>query len=237
MENFLALLPTAAESAKPAGGAAIGEVIGATAGAMIATGILFTLIYLHRTGQVAGPPAARRLLRARLRDAGLGHAPVGGRHRLAPGRPARHVLGHRAPHQRRARRGPAREPGALPDPRRAVRHLRGRLHRRRPPEGREADPVGHPDHRGLVRPGRRAADGARGGLRAARLPARRHVAPALRPGRHALGPDPPDADRRRRHDPDRPGDPPARGSPRRAGPRAPQVDDALPPRRPPWAAS
>jgi hypothetical protein len=44
-------LTTAAESAKPAGGAAIGEVIGATAGALIATTVLFTLIYLHRTGK------------------------------------------------------------------------------------------------------------------------------------------------------------------------------------------
>ena len=42
---------TAAETAKPAGGAAIGEVIGATAGALIATSVLFTLIYLHRTGK------------------------------------------------------------------------------------------------------------------------------------------------------------------------------------------
>ena len=37
-----------------------------------------------------------------------------------------------------------------------------------------------------------------GVVRADRLPARRHLAPALRPGRDALGPDPPDADRRRR---------------------------------------
>ena len=51
METFLALLPIAAESEKPAGGAAIGEVVGATAGAMVATGILFTLIYMHRTGR------------------------------------------------------------------------------------------------------------------------------------------------------------------------------------------
>src|SRR5687767_13792525 len=51
MDNLFALLPTAAEAAKPAGGAAIGEVIGATAGAMVATGILFTLIYLHRSGR------------------------------------------------------------------------------------------------------------------------------------------------------------------------------------------
>ena len=40
-----------------------------------------------------------------------------------------------------------------------------------------------------------------------RLPARRRVAPHLRPGRHALGPDPPDADRRGRHVARRPGHP------------------------------
>src|SRR5688500_12555382 len=50
MQTLLALT-TAAESAKPAGGAAIGEVIGATAGAVIATSVLFTLIYLHRAGK------------------------------------------------------------------------------------------------------------------------------------------------------------------------------------------
>jgi hypothetical protein len=50
MQTLLALT-TAAESANPAGGAAIGEVIGATAGAVIATSILFTLIYLHRVGK------------------------------------------------------------------------------------------------------------------------------------------------------------------------------------------
>src|SRR5688500_7412913 len=47
----LSTLITAAESSKPAGGAAIGEVIGATAGALIATTILFLLIYRHRTGK------------------------------------------------------------------------------------------------------------------------------------------------------------------------------------------
>ena len=51
METLLALLPVAAESAKPAGGAAIGEVIGATAGAMVATTVLFVMIYRHRTGK------------------------------------------------------------------------------------------------------------------------------------------------------------------------------------------
>ena len=50
MQTFLSLT-TAAESAKPAGGAAVGEVIGATAGALVATTVLFTLIYRHRTGK------------------------------------------------------------------------------------------------------------------------------------------------------------------------------------------
>ena len=53
--------------------------------------------------------------------------------------------------------------------------------------------------------------------RARRLPARRRLAPPLRPGRDALGPDPPDADRRRRPDAARPGDPAGRG--RRQGRR------------------
>ena len=44
-------LVTVAASAKPAGGAAIGQVIIATAGALVATGILFSLIYRHRTGK------------------------------------------------------------------------------------------------------------------------------------------------------------------------------------------
>jgi hypothetical protein len=50
MQTLLALSSTIASS-KPAGGAAIKEVVGATAGAMIATAILFALIYGHRTGK------------------------------------------------------------------------------------------------------------------------------------------------------------------------------------------
>src|SRR4051794_25332595 len=41
----------AAESSKPAGGAAVGEVIGATSGALIATAILFGLGIAHRSGR------------------------------------------------------------------------------------------------------------------------------------------------------------------------------------------
>ena len=51
-----------------------------------------------------------------------------------------------------------------------------------------------------------------------RLPARRRLAPALRTGRDPLGPHPPDADRGRRHDPDRPGRAAGRGD---AGARLP----------------
>ena len=51
MQTLLAVTTAAAESAKPAGGAAIGEVIGATAGAVLATSVLFALLYGHRTGR------------------------------------------------------------------------------------------------------------------------------------------------------------------------------------------
>ena len=63
---------------------------------------------------------------------------------------------------------------------------------------RQARPVRGPDHPRLVRARRRHADGRLRAVRADRLPARRHLAPHLRPGRHAVGPDAPDDDRRRR---------------------------------------
>ena len=73
---------------------------------------------------------------------------------------------------------------------------------------------------------RRAADHRLRRLRAHRLPARRPLAPPLRPGRDALGPDPPDADRRRlagharRHGADRRGRVLAGPRPRARGPQA-----------------
>ena len=51
--------------------------------------------------------------------------------------------------------------------------------------------------RRLVGAGRRRGDRGLRRLRAVGLPARRPLAPPVRPGRDALGPDPPDADRRR----------------------------------------
>ena len=93
--------------------------------------------------------------------------------------------------------GPLAEPGALPDPDRPLRRARGRravdcaLRHRAPRED------GGAPRRRLVGAGRRPDDGRLRRVRAHGLPARRHVAPDLRPGRDALGPDPPDADRRR----------------------------------------
>ena len=51
--------------------------------------------------------------------------------------------------------------------------------------------------RQLVRAGRRRADGRLRDVRDDRVPARRHLAPHLRPGRHPLGPNAFDDDRRR----------------------------------------
>ena len=87
------------------------------------------------------------------------------------------------------------------------------------PAAGEAVARGGPDRRRLVRAARRRADRGRGRLLADRLPARRRLAPAVRPGRDALGPDPPDADRRRGDDADRPGRAARRGGRRDA--RAP----------------
>jgi hypothetical protein len=44
-------MTTLIAAADPAGGAAIGEVIGATAGAMVATTLLFALGFGHRSGR------------------------------------------------------------------------------------------------------------------------------------------------------------------------------------------
>src|SRR5213592_4693770 len=46
------LLLAATTAAKPAGGAATSEVIGATTGALIATSILFALVIGHRSGRI-----------------------------------------------------------------------------------------------------------------------------------------------------------------------------------------
>ena len=88
------------------------------------------------TGLPAGPPSPRRS------------------RRVALDRPVRHVLGHLAPHRRRARHRAADQPGPLPDPGRPVRDLQRRVHRRRSsPASRSAEAPS--DHPRLARAARR----------------------------------------------------------------------------------
>ncbi len=138
----------------------------------------------------------------------------------------RHVLGHLAAHRRRPRRGPAGQPRALPDPVRAVRAERVRRARLRPAARRPGGAELGADLEELARAHRRRASDGRRRLRTARLPARRRLAPHLRPGRHPLGPDPPDADRRCRPVADRD------GAAARGGPDPHRGEDAGPPLAP-----
>ena len=131
----------------------------------------------------------------------------------------RHVLGHLPAHRQRPRRRAAGQPGPLLDPRRPVRHLHRRLHR----DGAAARAAEHgrdPPRPRLVGAARRRPDLRLRRLLPDRLPARRRLAPPLRPGRDPLGPDPPDADRRRRDDPGRDRRADRRGAARQRRPRA-----------------
>ena len=228
-----------ATDSAPAAGAALDQVILATGGALLATAVLLYLGWAHRTGRTQPASPDRRLRRPRHRLRPLGGAALADRRRLAARRPARHVLGHLPAHRRRPRRRPARQPRPLPDPLRPLRDLRRRLPGDRAPGG-QAVRARDPDLRRLVRAARRRRDDGLGRLRADRLPARRRLAPDLRPGRHPLGPDPPDADRRRRPDPDRQRDPDRRGPRRgRRGPAGtrPRRPDRRPARRAAGASS
>ena len=144
----------------------------------------------------ADPGADGRRRRARLGPARLGGPARRYRRRGAERRAARHVLGHLPPHRQRPRRGPARKSRSLPDPRGTVRGVRLRRARDRAAEG-AAGPRRRADRPRLVRARGRLADVCLRRLLADRLPPRRRLAPAVRPGRHALGADAPDADRRR----------------------------------------
>ena len=104
----------------PAGGAAIGQVIGAIGRRDGGHGDPA----LPRLGAPNRPqrrpaPDRRPSPRATRGFAPWAALPVAARGRLAAGRPARHVLGHLPAHRRRPRPRSARQPGSLPDPRRA----------------------------------------------------------------------------------------------------------------------
>ena len=93
--------------------------------------------------------------------------------------------------------GAAGQPRPLLHPVRPVRHLRRRLHGDGAALTTKPGPAAVRITRQLVRTGRRHRDGRLRPLRADRLPARRRLAPHLRPGRHAVGTHPPHDDRRR----------------------------------------
>ena len=180
----------------PAAGAELGQVAIATVGALVMTAILVWIGTAYRSGRGGLLEWVDRTSRS------IGGLPgwAGSAGAARPGHPGpravRPRLGRVASHRRRPRRRPARQPLALPAARRACSGSS-------PPAGSPivATPRGRPPSpsavrisRRLVRAGRRPAHPRRRRLRAARLPARRRLAPAVRPGRDALGRDPPDDD-------------------------------------------
>ena len=198
-------------AANPAGGAAIDQVAIATVGAGIATAALLWAILGYRKSKKNGP--LRRLATFSEKATGLpawAALPAG----LAGGSLLIALLGMYWDISLHIDQG--RDAGPLANPAHYLILIglygvfaAGCLALALPEE--KPGPAAIKHHARLVRPGRRRADRGLRRLRAARLPARRHVAPPLRPGRHALGPDAPDALRRRRPHAHRPGDPARRG--------------------------
>ena len=187
--------------ANPAGGAAIGQIVIATAVASVATAILHARAL--GSSQPPGPRSAACAALADVLRAASPACPAGPRCRSAS--PAVSLLiallGMYWDISLHIDHG--RDPGPLANPAHyfiliglfgifTAGVLAIVLPERAARPGRGAD------HARLVRAGRRRADRRLRRLRAARLPARRRLAPDLRPGRHAVGPDAPDADRRRR---------------------------------------
>ena len=192
----MSVLAQGGTGSPPAGGGAMSEVIFGTLGAMILTAAMFYLVLGHRSGRVA---LLRRLGGTSERISGLPGVGVAAARRAlgrAADRRLRHVLGHLDAPRRGARRGPVRQRLALLHPRRAVRRVLRRPARDLPPR-RAARAHRDRAARRAARADRRAADPRLLGRRAHRLPARRRLAPHLRPGRDAVGADAPAAVRRR----------------------------------------
>ncbi len=185
-----------ATGAEPAGGAAAGEAIGATAAAGVATALIALLITWHRSGRIdwlARVAAAARRATGLPEWAALPVLVLNVSLLTA-------VLGMYWDISLHIDNG--RDPGPLANPAHYLILvglygvlLAGVLSAALA----DAAPEPHRDLAGrrLVGPGRRRADRRLRRVRAVGLPAGRRLAPAVRAGRHALGPDPPDADRRR----------------------------------------
>ena len=144
---------------------------------------------------LAGAP--QRGLRSPVQAAAVGCAARGDVHRHDRLRAVRFHLGRQPAHRQWPRPRSARQSGALLHHRRAVRNLR-RGHGGRGAALRKTGSGSGTDHPRLVRAGRWRLNGRLRPVRADRFPARRRVAPDLRPGRHPVGAHSPDDDRRRR---------------------------------------
>ena len=202
------------EKADPAGGAAIGEVVLATAMAGVVTAIALVIVLGHRSGRVKFVGRAAAYAERMTGVPGWASLPnvfVGGALLIA-------VIGMYWDISLHIDNG--RDPGPLANPAHYLIlfglfgiFVAGLLSMALPERGTKPSATAVRLQQRLVRAAGRRADDRLRGLRAGRLPARRRLAPALRPGRDALGPDPPDADRRRlagdagRRDPDRRGRP------------------------------
>ena len=179
----------------PAGGAATSDVIYATAGAMVVTVLLFGPVLLYKLGRF---PALGRLADLAERVTKLpGWAALPGTFLAVTLLIA--VFGMYWDISLHIDQG--RDPGPLANP----AHyfilaglfgvlLAGVIGLALP---KRATRTSYRDRARLVRADRRPDDRDLRRQLAARLPARRHLAPDLRPGRDPLGADPPDADRRR----------------------------------------
>ena len=184
-------------TAKPAGGAEITQIVIATADAMIVTTALLVLGFGHRSGRV---PLLDRWGRFSERVSGLpawAALPSG----LAAASLITAVFGMYWDIAFHIDNG--RDPGPLANPAHYLILVglfgifsAGFLAMVMPKD-QKPSPSAIRISPTLVRPARRRADLRLRRVRADRLPARRHLAPAVRPGRHPLGPDAPDADRRR----------------------------------------
>ena len=187
-------------AAKPAGGAALDQVAIASGAALVVTFALMWLGLGHRSGRVA---LLGRLGTFSQRVSGLpawAAIPAGMIVVSLITALFGMLLGHLPAHRAGPRRGPAGQRRPLLHPRRAVRRLRRRRSSRCACRwsARAASRCGSPTTG--TRPLGGVLIAAAGGVLADRLPARRRLAPAVRPGRDAVGPDAPDADRRRGDD-------------------------------------
>ena len=212
-------------ASNPAGGAALREVIGASLGAGVASTLLFGLGLGHRAGRT------HLLERWSAFAARVGGLPAWVALPSAVGTVSliTALLGMYWDISLHIDQG--RDPGPLANPAHyfILSACSGssppascRWRSRRRSRARRRCGI----YSGLVRAARRLPDDRGRRLRADRLPARRRLAPPVRPGRDAVGPDAPDADRRRVRVADRPGRAARRGRPRPGRPRGARRRDA-----------